>query len=381
MLASLIIVAALVGVQSPSTPKPAEKKGITCRLTLSTDMSLQDRWFHCPGEMGIKLPEAISVVRQQTLAAYVFFAHWSTRLDGTVDVDYDVRIKRPNGGLYTSEELLRGHMGSVGEDENILLCDQVFDAAFAADAPLGDYVVIATLRDNAGQTISKTEKTITLVDYADGLPVDDPKKFESWMNGYFLNPEPLRAIPTLCALGHAGYWKDVQLPSTSTGFFAELFATNTWLVPRLLERFDVQEPETKRLILWLLAQSFFDAKEFAAGLHGADKEAWEKLQAETRHYPLLDPMMKSAHVDQLWGVFFASGKFAAIQKLADALAPERTEAIGEGADKPALQKAVTTSLRTYARNELLVHGYCDWIMANDATTDGVRDALKKVLGR
>jgi hypothetical protein len=380
MLATLMIAAVLLAPQKPADPKPAEKKGVSSRLTLSTDSSLQDRWFHCPGEMGIKLPEATTVVRQQTLFAYVFFSHWSTRLDGTVDVDYDVRIKRPNGGLYTSEELLRGHMGSVGEDENILLCDQVFDVAFAADAPLGDYVVIATLRDNAGQTISKTEKTISLVDYADGLPVDDPKKFESWMKGYFQNPEPLRAIATLCALGHAGFWKDAQLPSTSTGFFAELFATNTWLVPRLLEKYDVQEPETKRLILWLLAQSFFDGKEFVAKLHGADKEAWEKLQAETRHYPLLDPIMKPAHVDQLWGVFFASGKFAAIQKLADALAPERTEAIGEGADKEALQKVVSASLRTYARNELLVHGYCEWITTNEAASDGVREALKKALG-
>lgn len=372
---------ALAVLQKPAAPDKPKPSGVTCRLTLSTDRSLQDRWFHSPNDTGVHLPEATTVVRGQTLSAYVFFTHWSTRLDGTVDVDYDLRIKRPNGGLYKTEELLRGHMGSVGKDENILLCDQIFDVAFAPEDALGEYTVIVSLRDNAAQTMSKTEKTIQLVDYSEGAPVDDAKKFESWMHGYFESPEPLRAIPTLTALGHAGYWKDAQMPSTSTAFFAQIFADDTWLVPKLLEKYDVQEAETKRLILWILAQSSFDAKAFVAGLHGADKEAWDKLRAADPHDPLLDPITKAAHVDQLWGVFFARGKFAVIQKLADALSPELTEAIGDVPEKAELQKAVAASLRTYARNELLVHGYCEWIMANDATTDGVRDALKKSLGR
>src|SRR4029079_9271003 len=97
------------------------------------------------------------------------------------------------------------------------------------------------------------------------------------MSGNYIAPEPLRAIPTLCALGHAGYWKDAQLPSTSTAFFSEVFSANTWLFPHLLERFDVQEPETKRLILWMLARSSFEAKKFVAELHGADNDAWQSF--------------------------------------------------------------------------------------------------------
>jgi hypothetical protein len=377
MLVSLML--ALAAFQKPTAPeKPA---GVTCRVTLSADMSLQDRWFHSPGEVGINLQEATTVVRQQTIAAYVFFTHWTTRNDGQVDVDYDLRIKKPSGALYRSEELLRGHMGAVGEDEHILLCDQVLDLAFAPDDPFGDYVVIVTSRDNAGRTISKTEKTIALVDYADGAPIEDAKAFERWMRGYFMAPEPLRAIPTLCALGHAGYWKDAQLPSTSTAFFSEVFGANTWLFPHLLERFDVQEPETKRLILWMLARSSFDAKKFVAELHGTDKDAWQTFSGGPRRDPLLDPITKAAHIDELWGVFYATAKSAVVQRLCDALAPDRTEAIGDVPERDALKTAVATSLHARERDTTLVRGYCDWILSSDATEDGVREALKKALGR
>jgi hypothetical protein len=379
VIAVLALLAALL--QSPAVPKPPEKAGVSCRLTLSADMSLQDRWFHCPGEMGINLPEATSIVRGQTFAAYVFFTHWTTRNDGAVDVDYDLRIKKPSGALYRSEELLRGHMGAVGDDEHILLCDQVLDLAFAPDDAFGDYVVLVTLRDNAGLTIAKTEKTIKLVDYADGPPIADAKAFDRWMRGYSMAPEPLRAIPTLSALGHSGYWKDAQLPSSSTAFFAEIFQTNPWLFPRLLERFDVQEPETKRLILWMLARSAFDAKTFVAALHGAEKDTWLSFTSGPRRDPLLDPITKPAHVDELWGMFDAGGKFAVVQRLCEALAPERTEAIGDVPEREALKTAVATSLHARQRDSALVRGYCDWIISNDTTADGVRDALKKALGR
>jgi hypothetical protein len=378
-MALFALMAALL--QTPPAAKPAEKTGVTCRVTLSADMSLQDRWFHSPGEVGINLQEATSVVRQQTIAAYVFFTHWTTRNDGQVDVDYDLRIKKPSGALYRSEELLRGHMGAVGEDEHILLCDQVLDLAFTPDDPFGEYVVIVTLRDNAGRKISTIEKPIKLVDYADGAPLEDAKSFDRWMRGYYMAPEPLRAIPTLCALGHAGYWKDAQLPSASTAFFSEVFNANTWLFPHLFERFDVQEPETKRLILWMLARSSFDAKPFVAGLHGADKDTWQSFSAEQRRDPLLEPITKTAHIDELWGIFYATGKSAVVQRLSEALVPERTEAIGDVPEREALKTAVATSLKARERDMILVRGYCDWILSNDMTSDGVRDALKKALGR
>lgn len=372
----LALMLALNLLQDAPPALPAPQK-IGCRLSLSIDMSLQDRWFHSPGELGVDLPEAKSVARGQTLAAYVFFQHWTQNGHGDIGVDYDIRIKRPNGGLYRADEKLEGHSGPPG-DEQILMADQFSRIVFDPADALGEYVVTVTVRDRASGTQATAQQSVQLVDYAEGPGFDTQAAFDSWFREYFRKPAPERAIPALLDMGRLGLWKDPATAVSAVAFLEEVFASNDWLVPFLLKRFDAQDADTRRMILRTVVQSRGVAKTFVDGLKGPDADAWKKLSAETPRDPLIDPISQPGHVDELWGLFYASGRFAPVLRLCQALVSEQTEVISEDADRKALTTLIATSIRDQARQHTLVRNYLDGIVGDETIPDVVRDGLEKI---
>jgi hypothetical protein len=378
-----LAMAGLAITQAPAKPdKPAKAPNVEARLTLSIDMSLQDRWFHSPGELGVSLAEAKSVVRGQSFAAYVFFSDLVPNDRGEVAAEYDLRVTKPSGRLHRSDERIEGHSGPK-PDEPVLLADQVLKIAFEPKDELGTYKVTLTVRDRVNGTKATVVKTIDLVEHVEGAGFADEKALDAWIQQYYRAPQPERAIAALLDAGRFGAWKDGAAAApvfhTRTAFFQELFASNAWLFEHLLPRFDTQVAETKPVILRLLSRSSYDAQAFAGQLKGADAETWKKVTSEARHDPLFDPVAGIGDVHTLWGTFFASGKYAPILRLCEALANEETHVISDDADVDGLKKTVAESIRAQVRTQMLVKNYCSGILSSDTIQVSVRDALRKVL--
>jgi hypothetical protein len=378
----LVLIPAALGLARIQAQKPANTEKtdqIAGRLTISIDMSMQERWFHSPAEMGVDLAEATTVVRGQPFAPYVFFSHWTVHNQTEIGVDYDIRITKPSGGLYRADEKLEGHSGSPGQ-EKILLADQILRLAFEPTDALGKYVFTVTVRDRASTSTATVKKTLELVEYAEGTGIEDKKAFDAWYPEYYRAQHPERAIPALLDMGRLGAWKAGAESALAAAFFQEIFASNAWLMPLLLKRFDTQDVDTKRMILRVLAGTGFDGQAFVVELKGADAEMWKQVSAEPRHDLLIDPVNELKDLDELWGTFHASGKFMPFQRLCEALVSEQTGVIAAGADAAALKTAAAASIRRKARDHALVRNYCDWIQTSETMPESVRQALKQALG-
>lgn len=79
-------------------------------------------------------------------------------------------------------------------------------------------------------------------------------------------------------------------------------------------------------------------------------------------------------------MFFASGKFAPVRRLCDALAPAETAAIPEGTMGTVLQTAAVWSVGSNVDQHPLVKSYCEYILHAEETGEGVRGELRKLLG-
>ena len=149
-------------------------------------------------------------------------------------------------------------------------------------------------------------------------------------------------------------------------------------------------PAVRRAILSLVARCEFDAHEFVASLEGDDRNLWKAATSETARDPLRDPITDPEHLDELWGLFFASGSFAPIHRLCEALSPEETDAVPDQEYQPNKDKeavylrvvirgAAAWSIGSNASQHPLVKSYCEWMLEAEKVPNGVRAQIQKAL--
>jgi hypothetical protein len=114
------------------------------------------------------------------------------------------------------------------------------------------------------------------------------------------------------------------------------------------------------------------------------------LATQTQRDPLSDPITDPSHLDALWGMFLATGEFAPIYRLCEALAPEETSAVPdqayspnkdepESSLRPLIHELAEWSIASNAEQHPLVKSYCEWILSQESISKAVRRELKKAL--
>jgi hypothetical protein len=354
---------------------------------LTIDGSVSDRWEHTSAQK-INVPEASTVVKQQMLWACVFFSHCAHDAKGNANVTYDVRVAKPDGGIYYEGKALEGWNRPADDDRGILLATTLFALSFDPPDPSGEYTVLIHVHDAVnGASVTDTRK-ISLVHYKTGAKVASTDELVDWLNGYSTAPEPERAIPALFALAKQPAAARGSKFSTATGFFLEVLQSSTWLCPLMLAEFKDQDAATRGEMLRLLARSGCDLHELEARLDAHDREIWSELAHREKHDPMHDPISGRDDINELLGRFAASAKLGPVARLCDALAPDETGAVANtsvhdshsGIDVPLGRVVRGVVSQIIAKSEHpLFRGYCTWIAGAGETNPAVRSELKKAL--
>jgi hypothetical protein len=302
---------------------------LSCKLVLTIDGSVSDRWEHTTSGQKINVPEASTVVKQQMLWACVFFSHCAHDAKGNANVTYDVRVTKPDGGVYYEGKGLDGWNLASGDETGVLLAKTLFAVSFDPPDPLGEYTVLITVHDSiSGASATDTHK-IGLVDYKPGAKVASTDELGDWLGRYSTAPEPERAIPALLALAKQPTAARGSKFSTATGFFLEVLDSNAWLCPLVLAEYKDQDAVTRGEMLRLLARSGCDLHELEGKLDAHDREIWSELAHREKHDPMHDPISGREDINELLGRFAASAKLGPVARLCDALAPDETGAVAK----------------------------------------------------
>jgi hypothetical protein len=370
---------------------------ISCRLVLSTSASVEDRWTHTAAEERPTVTETSEVVRGQVFTAYVFFTHYARDGKGEAGLRYDIRILKPDGSSYYEQKDVVGHTGRAGDGKDVLLARDLIHVSFDPPDPLGKYTVTILAHDEIDHTTASETRTIQLVEDVPGESFSSAEDVGKWITGYFESPHPERAIAALTTLelltAKEKTKEDDHDESDSTGaqsFFHEVFESNPWLYPRLIAGYAKYEPAGRKAALEVLSRATFDTKALVASFDEKDSRAWKALAEQPRRNLLTDPITDPSHLDALWGQFLATGKFAPIYRLCEALAPEETGAVPDKAyapkkDEPEaslrllIHEMAEWSIASNAEQHPLVKSYCEWILSQEKIPKAVRAELKKAL--
>jgi hypothetical protein len=367
------------------TAKPAER--FSCKLVLTIDGSVGDRWEHTRGK-DVTVPEASAVVKQQTLWACVFFANCARNAKGAAKVTYHVHIASPDGGDYNDTVNLDGWKLPVRDDAGILLARETFAVSFDPPDALGEYTVEVTSFDEVAHASASDARKIALVEYKPGAKFESTGELRNWIGGYSRSPQPERAIPALLAYAKMTASSRESTFPTATGFFVEVLESNKWLCPLALDAAKDQDALARKEMLRAVVRSGGDASELAAHVDARDQETWTQLTGAPRHDPMRDPIAGREDINELVGRFTAGAKIAPVMRLCDALAPDETGAVASttvhdarsGIDVPLgkVVSAVASSLIGRIEDPLF-KSYCQWIFSADRTDLAVRRELKKAL--
>lgn len=373
---------------SQEDPRAEPPRQFQCIVAVSLDRNFEARWYHTASNEGIGISTTDKVVRGQHFGIYPMYLGYAQDEQGRARIEYDVRVLKPDGEPHFAQADLPGYAGSAGDGGSVRLSKALLVAALEPKDALGTYTIEVTAKDRVVDATSKVTRTIELVEYEEGPAFEDDAQLTRWYSEYFDKPRPDRAIPALLAFAAHGW--DSEKPTDPRGFLREVFEANHWLFPELLPRFEQLDAEARRATLWLLDRSSYKADEFLKRLAGADRETWDGIRAAHRD-PMEEPISGRLDMNELWGMHLISRRYAVLERLCWALAPDETGVVEDGTIHDAeddteiplrllVAKVAADSLAKTAKWDPVTRSYLQWVQRQETTPKGVRERLAEVLG-
>ncbi|MFN0242339.1 MAG: hypothetical protein ACKVWV_05545 [Planctomycetota bacterium] len=376
-LARFAIAALCVAAAGP--PQHVLPNEFGCLVIVSADAALRDRWNHTPSGTGPSLSVSSTVFRAQTFAIHAVFHGYARDDAGRARVRHDVKITAADGSVLLDKLDATTWDGPAHGGDGLLARDEV-QMHFDARAPLGRYTVTVVMRDLVGSEQARSEASIELVEPDTTAPWKSADELSAWMTGYFGAQRPEQAIPAFCLMFESEGEKRASTVRIQQVFFRAIFERNRWLLPLLAARYGELDVRAQHAVLQLMASLDCDVKALLPSLSADDERALARLVAEPRRDVLTDPIVEPEHVDHLWATFFATGEFAPIRRLVDAL--ELSASSDElRAKAETVRKAAQWSLLANVRAHPLVRNYCRAIVEQRACGESARNVLAEILSR
>jgi len=370
----------------PSTAQDAAQEfEFRCIPAVSLDRHVEDRWYHTAGSVGVSLSSTSSVVRKQYFAVYPFFTNPKTDENGRASVRFEARILKPDGTAYFEAADFGAYEGRIGAPGGIYLSRSILHACFEPEDAQGTYTVQLVAHDVVSGKKSEAEHRLELVDYEEGDAFSDDEELNRWVDAYFEAPDPQRAIPALRAFAEHGL--ENEKPRDGRGFLREVFEANHWLFTELVARDAKLTGNERSALLWLLARSTYDAKSYTSKLGAEDAQAWIAVRAAVRD-PMEEPITGRLDVNELWGMYTASRRYALIERMCLALAGDDTGVVadenlksedGEVPLRLVIGEVFGDLLAQMAKADGPTRNYLEWTSAQESVPKSVRDAIDAVL--
>jgi hypothetical protein len=145
-----------------------------------------------------------------------------------------------------------------------------------------------------------------------------------WINSYRLHPEPDKLPEVVKAMSKLGLFKDLEQAGIYVGFIAGVLAANPEKAEQLISKMFPLPPEDQVVIVRAIAYSGLRGwKEllgrFVERMPARKVLIQHHLYGKGATFATLDLKSSPSHIDIMWGHYFGSGRFPAIDRILDML--------------------------------------------------------------
>lgn len=394
---------------TPGTPftraRPAEP--FSPLLVATTQVAHDDLFLHVlAGSSGASYQPVTRLYRGQRVFILPFARNYAFDALENADLTFELSVMKPDGSLDGPPLSVSLWQGAVSAPDLVLFPATTISFYAEPHDPVGDYRLVVRIHDHLGGDTRELAQTFTLLDYT---PPPLPADFvpDAWFHRYYLAPSPELALPAL-----PRFFDKLPADKRSSalppllGFYDQILIDNPWLLPafaaRLTSTTDTDEAFALSLVLG------FHLRATATPPAGFDAALWDRLADFRRHTWPSDPdapLLQASQLDALWGRFFASARYAPVQRLLEPLA--NTADLGaaerwrkslqleadanyplpdlDDPETPAdirreiLLRTALWSLRANARQHPLVRGYLEQTLRTGDLAPGARVLLERAL--
>lgn len=359
---------------------------------------LDDQWLNIPPNRPPFLPVAQKAVRGQEVDLRITFGKFSLK-DKKSNLTFDVSVSSPEGKISFEKKnipLISSEI-EIKSPDSVFLCPDIVKIVFEPSDINGEYKINVKAFDHIAQNETDAQAKVTLC--------EAPEKYEAInflspenekiIAYYYSAPAPEKLIPFflgLCAANKELAQKSKNYtPIIPLSFFYHAFKDNRYLLPVLAKSFPQLDPDGQKLCAILFsALTDKDHNEFS--LLGTEAENFKK---EIPNFNPFQVEKVSTPIDEdiLWSVFFATGKFAPIKLLADAMEqlkngispdkyknlPDKTQEDKNKLYAWTIGAAASWSLSSNAARHPMVFFYCETLFQRSAEKSFIKTCLANTL--
>ena len=362
---------------------------LNVQVVVSSDYSFYDQWYRTVSESVPLVNKSEIVYHDQPLFVYVFFSGYGVDSLDMADVNYNLRIFKPDSSLLEEHLKVLGYKGKIVNPNNLILSIANLRFNFEVTEPIGNYQVEAELVDNVLNDKVTVSTIVNLSELSLGSSINNDSLLGKWLETYYQTPIPELAVDAFIYFTKSGLREKAEEPVFA--FFRVLFGQNLYLVPHLISKYDFQDETTQNDILMLLAFLNVDISEFINQLPQNKLYAYQQLKENSNlfDYSVLE---HPTQLDMIWSEFFASGRYGAIRRLVDALSLSqykgaidlynnsgKDESLEKNALLEASYRSVVWSLGANSKTHKLIKDYLTYILKNEPLEDNIRKELESII--
>jgi hypothetical protein len=361
---------------------------IEAKVTLLPGSTDLDFWFHTPGFSGVDINTVSEVFLGQKFTIAVVLYKKEFTAGEPLDLEYTIRAIAPDGKVTMIADKQPFLVPSY--DGSVLLLPTVHSCSLLSNADLGKHVFKVEIRDKATKHVTRASAKLVA-------------KTWSWPSGetdlgnlqkYYTTTDP----STLHQLAFSPKLKverwietgKINLPIFSLLMFG--YDRHDFLLEDYRERFPSCTPFERRRILFLV--TLVGGEPIGDNLLTEEEKAWIAKLVQL-HLPNPYQALKTTDdLDFLWGEFLATGAYAPIRRMTDALQfgndaklvdkfleektqPE-TDADKAAYDRGVLFKKTVWALCKYGQDHDLAFNYLLWALKNEPLSPDIRNEISRI---
>jgi len=362
-------------------------------LIQTIDYSLHDKWTKTISSSVPTISTCTKVFKKQYFFLTAIVGGYSINDLGIANVDYTIKITKPDKTIYTSQEQLPILNRKVADNKNLQMSDAVLKICFEEPDAFGKYKIDVEINDRISGQSKSIHSIIELVDMPKykKFKVKDDVAFSDWVSNYYLKQKPESALMNYI------YYSQSKLSDNESGFwpvfseFIEIYKNNTFLLPQLFQFFKNQDDKTRIYLIYLLHYSELGTPDFFNGLSEMDTKTYSQIK-DLKISDIYGKITDAQQLDMLWATFMAGGSYQPILKLIQTLEYNKyngflekykdsgkTEEDRQNAINNAIYNSLIWSLKSNCKQHPLVKAYCEWAMENENLSTIQKDELKLIL--
>ena len=216
-------------------------------LIKTIDYSFKEKWYNTVGSGIPIITTCDTIFRKQYIFITAIAADYASNNQDISDVQYSIKIIKPNNTIYFSQENLPIVNGRISNKNNLQMCDAILKVCFEDTDEFGKYKIEIVIIDNISGKSKSISSDITLAPLPayNVIKVKDDNAFLNWFVKYYENPNPEKV------LAYYLYYSQSELSDKESSFwpvfsvFLEIAKNNVFLFPQIVDCYKHQDLKTK----------------------------------------------------------------------------------------------------------------------------------------